>query len=285
MSTLILGKGFIGTHLANYFASHDISYIHVSRVDVDYNSQSTLNTFIRSSNINTVINCSGYTGVPNVDACETNKKLCYDYNVTYPLNVAATCNELGVPLYHIGSGCIYTGYDKEFTEKDEPNFGIHSDDSSFYSKCKHIFETAIRDENTRILRIRIPFTSNVSSKNYIMKLLKYDTLISKKNSITSVTDFCLFLTQLIKLNPDHGIYNVVNPDPVTAKDVTAILQRHNIFNKNWKYIDVKDLETKAQRSNCILSTSKIKNLGLELPSAYDSLSRDIELFANSHVSA
>lgn len=283
MYSLILGKGFVGTHLAHHFRINNIEHEIYSQSELDYTDPDTLWKYLdtNNKNIRYVINCSGYTGVPNVDACEDNKELCFNYNVRYPYNVVQLANQFNIPVIHIGSGCIYSGYDKAYTEEDTPNFGFYSDDSSYYSKCKHLFEEWVKGHNCYVLRIRIPFTADDSRKNYFSKLLKYDTLINETNSITSITDFNNFLTRFMERAPEYGAYNVVNPQPVKAEEVVWLLEQHGLKNPNWKFIELKDLNTKANRSNCVLSTEKIAKLGLELPDTRDSLVRDIVQLARS----
>ncbi len=283
MFHVILGKGFVGSHLAHYFKTNNIEHKIFSQSDLDYTDPDKLREFIEENNkdIKTVINCSGYTGVPNVDACEDNKELCYNYNVLYPLNVVKICNAFSIPVIHIGSGCIYSGYDKVYTEEDIPNFGMFSNESSYYSKCKHVFETFAKGYKCYVLRIRIPFTNTLTRKNYFSKLLGYDTLINELNSVTSLNDFDEFLVRFIATRPDYGIYNVVNPEPIKAEEVVWLLEKHGLKNPNWKFIELKDLNTKANRSNCVLSTEKLRKYDLELPNTRDSLVRDIVQLARS----
>lgn len=285
MYHVILGKGFVGTHLSRYFKRNNIDHKIFSQADLDYTDPVVLKDFLDTNDkdIKWVINCSGYTGVPNVDACEDNKELCYTYNVLYPIQVVRLCSQYKIPVIHVGSGCIYSGYDKVYTEEDIPNFGIYSNESSYYSKCKHVFETFAKEFNCYVLRIRIPFTDTLTRKNYFSKLLNYDTLINKLNSVTSLNDFDEFVVRFISAKPEYGIYNVVNPEPVKAEEVVQILKDNKIVNPNWRFIELKELNTKANRSNCVLSTNKIDNLGLHLPETRASLLRDIATLArNTH---
>ena len=283
MYHVILGKGFVGTHLSQYFKRNNIDHKIFSQSELDYTDPNTFKDFLDTNdkNIKWVINCSGYTGVPNVDACEDNKELCYAYNVLYPMQVVKLCNQYKIPVIHIGSGCIYSGYEKEFTEEDIPNFGIYSNESSYYSKCKHVFETFAKEFNCYVLRIRIPFTDILTRKNYFSKLLNYDTLINELNSVTSLNDFDEFVVRFISIKPEYGIYNVVNPEPVKAEEVVEILKDNKIVNSKWRFIELKDLNTKANRSNCVLTTDKIKDLGLQLPNTRTSLLRDITTLARN----
>jgi 3,5-epimerase/4-reductase len=283
MYHVILGKGFVGTHLSQYFKRNNIDHKIFSQSELDYTDPNTFKDFLDSNDkdIKWVINCSGYTGVPNVDACEDNKEFCYAYNVLYPMQVVKLCNQYKIPVIHIGSGCIYSGYEKEFTEEDIPNFGIYSNESSYYSKCKHVFETFAKEFNCYVLRIRIPFTDILTRKNYFSKLLNYDTLINELNSVTSLNDFDEFVVRFISTKPEYGIYNVVNPEPVKAEEVVEILKDNKIVNSKWRFIELKDLNTKANRSNCVLTTDKIKDLGLQLPNTRTSLLRDISTLARN----
>ena len=283
MYHVILGKGFVGTHLSQYFKQNNIDHKIFSQSELDYTDPNTLKDFLDSNDkdIKWVINCSGYTGIPNVDACEDNKEFCYAYNVLYPMQVVKLCNQYKIPVIHIGSGCIYSGYEKEFTEEDTPNFGIYSNESSYYSKCKHVFETFAKEFNCYVLRIRIPFTDILTRKNYFSKLVNYDTLINELNSVTSLNDFDKFVVRFISTKPEYGIYNVVNPEPVKAEEVVEILKDNKIVNSKWRFIELKDLNTKANRSNCVLTTDKIKDLGLQLPNTRTSLLRDISTLARN----
>lgn len=283
-TVLILGRGFIGSNLSNFFCENHVDHEIYNRSMLDYTDVDTLNKFLKERNDRyfAVVNTSGYTGRPNVDGCEKNKKECWDWNVTYPVNIAKVVNDYKLPLVQINSGCIYNGYDKVYTEEDMPNFGLFSDDSSFYSKCKHACEILLDNNNAvaYVLRIRIPFTDAPANKNYFTKLLKYNDLIDMSNSVTSVTDFNNFIFRFIYLMKDMpgGLYNVVNPQPVKASDVVEILKKNGLENPNWNYIDVENLDTLAKRSNCVLSTGKIESFNLPMPDTMESIERDIKIY-------
>lgn len=279
---LILGKGFIGTELSNYFSAHDIDHEIYSRSMLDYTDPEKFRQFLddNANKYYAVVSAFGYTGRPNVDGCESNKEDCWNYNVMYLLNVVKTANDFNLPVVHVSSGCIYNGYEKNFTEEDKPNFGLFADDSSYYSKCKHASEILLDGLCVYILRIRIPFTATKVPKNYFTKLVNYNDLIDMPNSVTSVYDLNSFIFRFLVLLGDlpGGIYNVVNPQSVKASDVVDIMKKYGIENPNWKFIEVKDLNTVANRSNCVLDTSKIEKYNLILPNTLESIERDIKVF-------
>jgi putative intracellular protease/amidase len=64
---------------------------------------------LREGRASFVINAAGYTGKPNVDACELHKTDCLQGNAVLPGLIAQACEQAGVPWGHVSSGCIFTG--------------------------------------------------------------------------------------------------------------------------------------------------------------------------------
>jgi dTDP-4-dehydrorhamnose reductase len=124
VNIIILGKGFVGTHLFNSLKGvKDFNVSIVSRSEVDYLNAISLKKYIRENSFfihNSVedvvfINCSGFTGRPNVDECELKKEICLELNTKLPTRLSYFCKKNNYWLINISSGCIYTGYEKEFT--------------------------------------------------------------------------------------------------------------------------------------------------------------------------
>ena len=257
MNILILGRGFIGKRLYQYLKTcADIDVVKVlPKAFLDYTNPVVLTEYIndreKNGDIDIIINASGYTGDPNVDACEKEKDLCWHLNVQVPVMVENICKQNSIRYIHISSGCIYDGYDKVWSEKDEPNFGLFSTRSSWYSKTKHAAETLLDTDTTVILRIRMPFTKDNTPRNYLCKVLRYDSLISYLNSITCVEDFSVIVSSIVRQEDfPGGLYNVVHRDPVSAKDVVEIFRKYNVHNPLWRFVDINDINITANRSNC-----------------------------------
>jgi len=278
-SVVIFGKGFIGSKLYKYLLTQGYRSAIYSRSDVDYTNYQKLYRFLKNSDYDYVVNTSGYTGRPNIDAAEDDKAKCWNLNAVVPAIIARAANNTGSPLFHISSGCIYNGYDMEYTEEDEPNWGVYTAESSFYSKSKHAAELALSQYDAYMFRIRFPFCADDTSRNYLIKLVNYNNLISMSNSLTCVDDLCefihKFILQAISRRIEYGPFNVINPKPINAKDIVVMMKECGITNPNHKFIELKDLKTKALRSNCHLSDDKIRSMGLDLPQSSTSLQRCI----------
>jgi dTDP-4-dehydrorhamnose reductase len=274
MKIALLGKGYIGNYLAKANTQYEI--IHHSKRSMDYSNFSLFKDFLLTEKPDWIINTSGYTGKPNVDACEDHKAECFKYNVEVPILLTKAANKMSIPIIHIGSGCIYNGYDKEFTEDDPSNFGIEQPYSSFYSKTKDIFEKLTAHMDRYIFRIRIPFNSVAEPKNYLWKLLNYNNLINMKNSLTNVDEFVNFTYNFVDKKPQTGLYNVVNTGSINAQEVVDILKENDLENPNWNFVSLQDAKFRVARSNCVLSTQKINDQGLGMSDIKTSIKKAIE---------
>lgn len=264
---LILGNGLVAKTVVPLLTKVKRNNVFVSSrtssVGVDYSNINELYKYCINKNIGYIVNCSGFTGRPNVDECESRKEECWNLNTVLPLKISRMCKLANIEYIHVSSGCIYTGYEKEFTEQDTPNFGMY-DTSSFYSKSKHAFETL--SEHGCILRIRMPITENlfedgkVVERNFINKILNYDNIISFTNSKTYLPDLAVFINKLIekKLSNKFKVINFTNPVPLETSEMVSIMTHYGLVNPNWKYVSVEDLKLAAPRSNCILNTDLLK---------------------------
>lgn len=267
---IILGKnGYIAEAIIKELKSRDLSHLALSRTDVDYTnikvfdnwlSNTVYKKTVKHHNVS-IINCAGYIGKPNVDACELNKADTVEGNVIFPAILSQLCANKGYLYTHISSGCIYGGYSKDFTEEDAPNFDFQN--GSFYSGTKALAEKIVKQHapNSYLFRLRIPFDEFESPRNYLTKLLTYDQLLDARNSLSHRADFAKYTIDLIEQKVPFGIYNVTNKGSVTTKEVVELMQEHLKINKEFKFFSKLDnfmQEVTAPRSNCVLDTSKIE---------------------------
>ena len=139
MILLLGGPGYVGNAFERFFDRQEIEYRTISRKHFDYTDRETLINLVDESRPEFLINAAGYTGKPNVDACEIHKAECLAGNAVLPGTIRAACEHFNLPWGHISSGCIYTGCRPDgrgFTEEDEPNFCFRTNNCSFYSGTK-----------------------------------------------------------------------------------------------------------------------------------------------------
>ncbi len=204
-----------------------------------------------------IVNAAGFTGNPNVDACEVLRDECVDGNIRWPLKLERIASQISdIPILHITSGCVYTGYDKEWTENDPPNFTFNN--ASFYSACKALAQELLSPymDKSYLFRIRMPFGPHIHHKNLLTKYERYAKLVDYENSVTQVEDLAKCVCHFIRTKPTYGIYNVCNPGSTSTKEIVAEMGLH----KEWMTHDDFAKAVVAPRSNCVLNTKKLESV-------------------------
>lgn len=279
MYVLIGGRGYVGSAFEKLLRSKDLPFQILSRSTVDYYDRRKLIDTLSSLNARFVINAAGFTGRPNVDACELQKTECLAGNAVLPGVIRDACEDLDIPWGHVSSGCIFTGRRNDgeaFTENDAPNFSFRQNNCSFYSGCKAIGEEVLDGaEKCYVWRLRIPFDHIDSPRNYISKMMRYDRLLNAENSLSHLGDFVAASLACFTQEVDFGIYNLTNPGPVTTQGVVELIQKHGLSSKQFSFFDSEDefmkLAAKTPRSNCVLDSSKAVNAGLPLRPVEDAI--------------
>lgn len=279
MIYLLGGTGYIGQAFHRHLVRHDVAHRLVRRAELDYSDPGRLLAALRSDRVAFLINAAGYTGKPNVDACELHKAECLFGNAVLPARIAEACASAGIPWGHVSSGCIYQGARPDgsgFTETDSPNFSFRSGPCSFYSGTKALGEEVLASyPDVYQWRIRIPFDHLDHPRNYLTKLLRYPRLLDATNSLTHLPEFVAVALGFARLRPAPGVYNCTNPGAVTTREVVDLLAatvapRHP-FNFFVDEAEFMRLAATTPRSNCVLDSAKLSAAGLALSPVRDAL--------------
>jgi len=279
MIILLGGSGYVGNAFQKYFKQSDIEFLSVARAQCDYTDKDALNKLLKETNPDFLINTAGYTGKPNVDACELHKAECLDGNAVLPGTIRQVSESHKITWGQVSSGCIYTGRREDsegFTEDDTPNFSFRTDNCSFYSGSKALGEEVLDGaENCYIWRLRIPFNHVDSPRNYLSKLINYDTLLEAENSISHIDEFVRCCTETYNKQVPCGIYNVTNTGFVTTQEVTDLIKTHLLPGKEFKFFSNEDefmrLAANTPRSNCVMDNSKLLSTGIEIRDVHDAV--------------
>ncbi len=264
------GRGFMGQNLLSIYPGADAP-------DVDIADAAAVAAALDAARPEVVVNCAGKTGRPNIDWCETHKEETLRSNLTGALVVLHECVRRELYLVHLSSGCIYegTGGGDGFTEDDPPNYM-----GSFYSRTKAWADQVLREFPVLLLRLRMPFDGSLSERNLIMKLRKYRRVLTEPNSITYLPDFFGVLEQLVARRA-KGIRNVVNEGAVSPFDIMT--RYKELVDPGHTFVPLPLTQlgevAAAGRSNCILSTARLRAEGLQLPPVGESLDRALRALA------
>jgi dTDP-4-dehydrorhamnose reductase len=310
MIALLGASGYIGETFARDLERRGKQFERVSRGAVDYARFEVLLKYLRDRRPEFVVNAAGYTGKPNVDACEIARAETLQGNTLLAQTIAQACAAAEVPWGHVSSGCIYSGakvkmngqvrvekdlsrpdlrelVEKEpsaihgFTETDAPNFTFRDPPCSFYSGTKALGEEAILGVGrSYIWRLRIPFDEFDGSRNYLSKVQRYPKVYDNVNSISHRADYARACLDLWENRAAFGIYNVTNPGWVTTREVIKMIE--NILKPGRKFEfwandeEFYRVAAKTPRSNCVMDVSKLLAAGVKIRPVREALEHSLK---------
>ena len=283
MIYLLGGSGYVGQSYQALLRRKAVPFRNLRRAEVDYTNPSVLGDLLRRERPAFLINAAGYTGKPNVDACELHKAECLFGNVVLPGFIAQVCAEAGVPWGHVSSGCIYNGARPDgsgFHEEDTPNFTFRSNHCSFYSGSKALGEEVLAGTASVYLwRLRIPFNEVDHPRNYLTKLMRYERLLAAANSISQLDEFAAATFACWEKRVPFGTYNVTNPGAISTREIVELIRRSGVCTKEFKFFASEDefmrVAAKTPRSNCIMNASKLAAAGIRLTEIHAAVERDL----------
>jgi len=277
----------------------------LARKQVDYTRFDVLLPFLRETRPEFVVNCAGYTGKPNVDACEVAKADTLQGNVLFPQALAHACLAAEIPWGHVSSGCIFSGAKvveggvertekdllrpgvrelvakdrsviRGFTESDPANFSFRDPPCSFYSGTKALGEEAIAGVGRSYLwRLRIPFDERDNARNYLTKVQRYPKVYDNINSLSHRFDFANACLDLWRVRAPFGTYNVTNPGFVSTRQVIGLIEKTLAPKRRFEFWENDDefykLGAKTPRSNCVLDSSKLLATGVKMRSVEEAV--------------
>lgn len=278
---LIGGSGYVGQAFQEILANRGITYRNFSRKDLNYYDPTILREALKLEKPDALINAAGYTGKPNVDACEEDKANCLLGNAVLPGVIRNVCEDLDLKWGHVSSGCIYTSKGTNgapFVEDDEPNFSFRSNNCSFYSGTKAMGEEVLQGgDKCYIWRLRIPFDERNHPRNYLSKLLHYEWLLDAENSISQRFEFVEACLDCFKKEAPYGSYNVTNPGSTSAREITEIMKRHGLVTKELKFFESEEAfmaqAVRTPRSNCKMSSQKLADAGIPLTEVHEAIEK------------
>lgn len=293
MIYLLGGSGYVGEAYQAMLTRKGIPFRNLRRADYDYTDRAKLTELLRREKPAFLINAAGYTGKPNVDACELHKAECLFGNAVLPGTIAAACADAGVPWGHVSSGCIYTGARPDgsgFTETDTPNFTFRTDNCSFYSGTKALGEEVLAGQpDVYLWRLRIPFNEVDNPRNYLTKLLRYTTLLEAANSISQLDEFVAATFACWEKRVPFGLYNVTNPGHVTTREVVELIKKTGVSQKDFQFFqneaDFMSKAAKTPRSNCVMSSAKLASVGIQMTEVHAAVERDLRRWRRAGGSA
>lgn len=189
-------------------------------------------------------------------------------NLYAPLILAHACRPLNLHYTYLGTGCIFTyddtdhleGVEKNgFTEDSNPNFF-----GSSYSIVKGFTDSMMRQlfsSTVLNLRIRMPITGSVNSRNFITKITRYDKICNMPNSMSVLPDLLPLIFDLMK-NQTVGTLNFTNPGLISHNEILTLYKEIVDPEFTWKNFSIAEQNQilQSERSNNFLDTTRLQVL-------------------------
>lgn len=183
-------------------------------------------------------------------------------NLYSPIVLALLAEKYQIHYTYLGTGCIFN-YDEEhlygveengFIEESKPNFF-----GSSYSIVKGFTDRLMHRFKLLNLRIRMPITADLSPRNFISKITKYQKICSVPNSMSVLPDLIPIMIDMMK-KMEVGTYNFTNPGLITHNEILEMYR--DIVDKDFKWenfsMEEQDKILDSKRSNNYLDTSKLE---------------------------
>lgn len=278
MKILIFGKGYLGQRCASVWGDEVV--ISEERI---VSVESALAEIDRVKP-DAVLCTIGVKGKPNVDWCETHQRETIEGNVIVPLWIAFACQERGVYMLHMGSGCIFYGdsshSDKQWRENDFGN------PVPVYSRTKWAADLTLSTlPNVAIARIRMPIDHESNPGNLLEKVAAYSKVIDVENSITVIDDMVNVFHQLMEKRAP-GIFHVTNPGTIKHREILGFYKDLVDPNHTCEWIPNDDLvklglATKG-RSNNFLASERLAEFGIMMRPVREAVQDTVEKFAKKY---
>ncbi len=277
MKILIFGNGYIGNRCAEEWGDEAVvSSVHVI-------SKHDALDEIRKHQPDAVLNAAGIKGKPSVDWCEDNQLVTMQGNTLMPLHLAEACQEAGVYMLHMGSGCIFYGdsahEDNAWREND------HGNPEPVYSRTKWAADLVLSTlPNVGVARIRMPLDWKPAPGNLINKLAAYPKVIDVENSVTVIDDMINVFYQLLQKRGE-GIFHVTNPGTMKHKELLGLYKEIVDPSHSCEWISNEDLVkqglAKKGRSNNFLHNGRLAEYDIQMRPVMEALRDTMNKFAEA----
>ncbi|HVM91097.1 MAG TPA: sugar phosphate nucleotidyltransferase [Verrucomicrobiae bacterium] len=259
MKILVFGsKGFIGSRMMEAWPD-------AVGTDVRIDDKVAVLAELDRVKPDAVVNAAGRTGRPNVDWCEDHPVETAHDNVVGAILLAEACQERGIYLLHLSSGCMFYGHSPDPRGWREEDF---ANPSATYSRGKYAAELVLSTfPHVGIARLRMPIDARPDTRNLIDKLANYKQVIDVANSVTIIPDLVDACRQLIEKR-GTGIFHTVNPGVMRHRELLDLYREYVDPAHHTEWIREEELLAKGlvtkKRSNNIMQSRRLQELGIEM---------------------
>jgi dTDP-4-dehydrorhamnose reductase len=160
---LILGNGFLGSHIGNELKNRKIpfSVTNFTNIDgkffIDVRNASSIEKVVSDVSPDLIINC---VAIGTIDYLESNPEIAFSLNSDGAKNIATVAKKFQIKLIHISTDSIFDGKSGNYLESDTPN------PINIYAQSKVKAEEFVRNITDNHVIIRTNFYGYDSRGNW-----------------------------------------------------------------------------------------------------------------------
>ena len=280
-------NGQLGSELrkAGFTALDEVFYTDVA--DLDITDKKAVEVFVRSKEIDTIVNCAAYTAV---DRAEEEPELAARINTEAVRNLAEVAAEEGCLLIHISTDYVFDGTATEpYTEKSAVN------PQSVYGRTKLAGEKAVRASGCLAIIIRTAWLYSGYGNNFVKTMLRLarekgelKVVADQVGTPTCAADLAAAIVRMLgdeSVADKTGIYHFSNEGVCSWFDFAREIVSLSGMRCEVVPLTTEEYPTKAKRpAYSVLDKTKIKReFGVEVPDWKESLRREMGQWDNGEV--
>lgn len=167
MKLLVFGANSqLGRELVNLLAVNEVDYATLTTMDVDVLKPRDVIKAVSRVNPTQLINVAACSNLQEAESDDDAARRCDLINTEGVVSLAKVCEQLGIPIIHHSSSCVFDGRKKEtYVEDDE------ADPVSRYGKSKWLGERTLREEAVRHIILRTDWLFSELRPEYFLSII------------------------------------------------------------------------------------------------------------------
>ena len=178
MRVLITGaNGQLGNEMRRLGAVSPNEYLFTDVAELDITDKAAVAEFVKSNNVEIIVNCAAYTNVDNAEDDEATAEL---INATAVRNLAEAVKAVDGTLFHVSTDYVFGSEGNTPRTEDMPTNPL-----GVYGKTKLHGEQAIAEVGAKAIIIRTAWLYSEFGNNFLKTMLR---LTAEKESLNVVFD-------------------------------------------------------------------------------------------------
>ena len=178
MRVLITGaNGQLGNEMRRLGAVSPNEYLFTDVAELDITDKAAVAEFVKSNNVEIIVNCAAYT---NVDKAEDDEATAELINATAVRNLAEAVKAVDCTLFHVSTDYVFGSEGNTPRTEDMPTNPL-----GVYGKTKLHGEQAIAEVGAKAIIIRTAWLYSEFGNNFLKTMLR---LTAEKESLNVVFD-------------------------------------------------------------------------------------------------